>query len=115
MQQVTMDDNVELIKFDIGYFDLVTKREQKDGQKLPDTWKSPIRIKSPISDLVHEFWDLASYTYAIFYASRLKLLSESSLEVTDELQDTIPNNDTSLDMVEVLFSVCFNRNTEYMK
>ena len=84
--------NVMPANFSIGDFVLVARRIENDGHKLRLQWLGPQRIVRIESDWEDEDEDLINETHALVYANRLKFYADSQLFVTQELLNTIDNN-----------------------
>ena len=100
--------HVQEVNFEVGDFVLVAKREKDDGHKLRVTWQGPRRVVRAVSDLVFECEDLISGGSSLIHANRLKLYSDRSLNITEELLETIDNNAPHLQTVEELLELRFN-------
>ena len=73
---------VQAVNFDVGDFVLVAKRTSKGGEKLRVNWTGPRRVIRAASDSTLEIQNLLSNAKHVVHASRLKLYSDSHLNIT---------------------------------
>ena len=99
---------VQPVNFEIGDFVLVAKKDVHEGSKLQVTWKGPWRIIRAVSDMVFECEDLISGKYSLFHANRLKPYADRSLNISEDLLDTIQHNDPHLQKVANILNLLFN-------
>lgn len=100
--------HVKPVNFEIGDFVMVAKRDKKDGHKLRVVWSGPRRVTRAISELVYECEDLITGAHHNIHANRLKIYADSSLNVTEDMLDTVEHNDPHMNTVEELLGLQFN-------
>ena len=104
--------NVKPVNFEVGDFVLVADALNRAGRKLQVKWKGPRRVTQAISPFVYEVQDLVTEKISNVHYSRLKFYSDSSLDVTEALLDTISHNDPPLyNIVEKLLDLRYNDDT----
>ena len=104
--------NIAPVNFEVGDFVLVAKVDRKKGSKSQATWQGPKRIVRAASDLVYDVEDLITGRTSTVHASRIKCYDDSSLEVTEELLQTIQHNNPPLQTVEKLLALRYNEDQD---
>ena len=99
--------SVQEVNVDIGDFVLVVKIGKDDNHKLRVAWQGPHRVVRAVSELVFECEDLISGGRSLIHANRLKFFSDHSLNITEELLETIDQNAPHLQTVEELLESRF--------
>ncbi len=84
---------------------LIAKRLPKSGSKLRVKWVGPYRVTRAVSDYVFECENLLSQKHSIIHGNRLKFYSDSSLNVTEDLLDTIAHNEPQYNKVHALLDL----------
>lgn len=103
--------HIQEVNFEVGDFVMVAKRQKHDGQKLRVIWTGPRRVTRAVSDLVYECEDLVSGDTDDIHANRLKLYSDSTLNISQELLDTIDHNEIHYNILENILDLRFNSET----
>jgi len=103
---------VQAANFTVGDFVLVAQRTAKDGHKLRLRWRGPRRVTRVESEYIYEVQDLLTEQHSLVHANRLKLYSDSHLNVTEELKDSIDHNNPRLNTVTKLLDLRFNQQSE---
>ncbi len=80
----------------VGDYVLVAHRIRGYSPNLRVKWKGPRRSSRVISEFIYEVEDLISQSCHLVHANRLKLYAYSSLNVREELIETIAHNETHL-------------------
>eukprot|EP00173_Palmaria_palmata_P000654 Plantae.Rhodophyta-Palmaria_palmata.ctg13165.p1 GENE.Plantae.Rhodophyta-Palmaria_palmata.ctg13165~~Plantae.Rhodophyta-Palmaria_palmata.ctg13165.p1 ORF type:complete len:337 (-),score=45.86 Plantae.Rhodophyta-Palmaria_palmata.ctg13165:285-1295(-) len=107
--------HVPAANFSVGDFVLVAKRIAKDGHKLRLQWQGPHRVVRTESDWVYEVEDLINESRALVHANCLKFYADSSLEVTEELLDTIDHKQPRYNTVTKFLDLAYERTDRVWK
>lgn len=100
IRSINEKKHVKEINFDVGDYVLVAQRDAVKQHKLRVRWRGSKRVVKALSDYIFEVKDLITKECEPVHASRIKHFSESSLEVTETLLDTIVHNNTHYNIVE---------------
>lgn len=111
IRQHNAQTHIKEINFEIGDFVMVAKRQKHDGHKLRVVWNGPRQVVKAVSDLVYECEDLVNGDIQEVHANRLKLYCDSTLNVSQDLLDTIDHNEVHYNIVEHLLDLRFNADT----
>ena len=101
--------HVQEINLDAGDYVLVAQRLMNDGHKLRVKWRGPQRVTRAVSELVFEVEDLITKTHALIHANRLKFYSDSQLDVTETLLDTVAHNNPHYNTVHALLDLRYDK------
>jgi hypothetical protein len=100
--------HVQPANFTVGDFVLVAQRIQNDQHKLRVKWRGPKRVTRVCSECIFEVRSLLTLQHVLIYGNRLKIYTDSKLNVIDTLLDTIAHNDSHLNTVPKLLDLRFN-------
>ena len=103
---------IQPINFEVGEFVLVSKLLSKIGKKLKVRWTGPKRITRADSDVIFEVEDLITHKKELVHAERLKFYSDSKLDITEELLQTVEHNDPHYYTVTQILDLRFNESTK---
>ena len=105
--------NVRPSNFIVGYYVLVAKRIDNDGQNLRMQWLGPQKIIRAVSEWVYECQDLINERVSLVHANHLKYYADTQLNVTQELLDTIAHNDVHYSVVFKFLDLQYNRSKRH--
>ena len=101
------------VSFERGEFFLVADALASSQSKLKVQWKGPNREIGTVSPYVSVVQDLISENESEVHNSRLKFYLDSSLNVTEELKETIDHNSPHYETITKMLDIRYNKSNKF--
>ena len=93
----------------VGAFVLMARSDPMAGSKLNVKWVGPQGVPRIESEWVFACQDLVNGPVFLIHANRLKFYSDSQLNITQELLETIDHNDPHCNVAVAFLYLRYNR------